>query len=204
MSLFDAESRAELYTAEYAETVGGSAIAAEAIAAPWRECSGEDRLDVLLEVDVRTYLPGDLLAKIDTATMAHSLEARSPFLDPELMQFAASIPPQLKLSGLEKKRLLRDALRDWLPSEILDRPKQGFSVPLAEWLRGDLRERARELLLDPAALGRGAFREPAVRALLDEHDAGVDRSQRIWALIMLEQWHAELVGSPGGKASAVA
>ncbi len=120
------------------------------------------------------------------------------------MQFAASIPAELKLSGMEKKKLLRDALRPWLPSEILDRPKQGFSVPLADWLRGDLRGWAREVLLDPIALGRGVFRTSAVRTLLDEHDAGVDHSQRLWALIMLEQWQAELVDSPARVASAVA
>ena len=83
--------------------------------------------------------------------MAHSLEARSPFLDPELMQFAASIPAPMKLRGMEKKVILRDALRAWLPGPILDRPKQGFSVPIAEWLRTDLRDYSRDLLLDPAA-----------------------------------------------------
>src|SRR5436853_558105 len=92
VSLFDAEQRAWLYSDEHRLALGEGGIAAEAIAEPWREASGHDRLDVLLEVDVRTYLPGDLLTKIDIATMAHSLEARSPFLDPALMQFAASIP----------------------------------------------------------------------------------------------------------------
>jgi asparagine synthase (glutamine-hydrolysing) len=192
VSLFDREQRAALYGGEPPAALGGSRIAAEAIAEPWREAGGEDRLDVLLEVDVRTYLPGDLLTKIDIATMAHSLEARSPFLDPQLMQFAASIPAPMKLRGMEKKRILRDALRAWLPDSILDRPKQGFSVPLAAWLRTDLREYSRELLLDPASFSQQRFRPSAIEALLDEHGAGRDHSQRIWALLMLELWQTEV------------
>ena len=125
--------------------------------------------------------------------MAHSLEARSPFLDPELMQFAASIPAAMKLRGMEKKRILRDSLRAWLPDTILDRPKQGFSVPMAEWLRGELREYSREVLLDPASLSGQRFRPGAVEGLLDEHVAGSDHSQRIWALMMLELWRTEVV-----------
>ncbi len=193
VSLFDREQREDLYSDEYRAELGGSDFAAEAIAEPWREASGDDRLDVLLEVDVRTYLPGDLLTKIDIATMAHSLEARSPFLDPELMQFAASIPAAMKLKGMEKKRILRDALRAWLPASILDRPKQGFSVPMAEWLRGELREYSREVLLDPASLSGRRFRPGAVEGLLDEHVAGSDHSQRIWALMMLELWRTEVL-----------
>ena len=111
----------------------------------------------MLEVDVATYLPDDLLAKIDIATMAHSLEARSPLLDHELMEFAASIPAELKVRGTREEVVLRDALRGWLPDEILDRPKQGFGVPLGDWLRGDLRDWARDVLLDPATLDRGYF-----------------------------------------------
>jgi asparagine synthase (glutamine-hydrolysing) len=193
VSLFDSAQRARLYSDEYRAGLGGTNVVAEAIAEPWREASGSDRLDQLLEVDVRTYLPGDLLTKIDIATMAHSLEARSPFLDPEMMQFAASIPAPMKLRGMEKKVILRDALRAWLPDSILDRPKQGFSVPLAEWLRGELREYSREVLLDPASLSHGRFRPGAVQDLLDRHHAGQDHSQRIWALLMLEQWRAEVL-----------
>jgi asparagine synthase (glutamine-hydrolysing) len=196
VSLFDRERRARLYDDAYAAELAGSRVASEAIAEPWREASGRTRLDLLLEVDVRTYLPGDLLAKIDIATMAHSLEARSPFLDPEMMQFAAAIPAAMKLHGMQKKLILRDALRGWLPDSILDRPKQGFSVPLADWLRGDLREYSREVLLDSSSLSRERFRPGAVRGLLDGHLAGEDNSHRIWALLMLELWKAEVVDEP--------
>ena len=148
----------------------------------------------MLEVDVETYLAGDLILKIDIATMAYALEARSPFLDHDLMQLAASIPAELKVRGQEKKWILREALRDWLPGDLLDRPKQGFSVPLSAWLRGDLRSWAREVLLDPGTLERGYFRREAVEDLLDRHTAGVDDDdQRIWSLLMLELWHREYV-----------
>jgi asparagine synthase (glutamine-hydrolysing) len=126
--------------------------------------------------------------------MAHSLEARSPFLDHQLMEFAASVPAGLKVRGTEKKALLRDALRGWLPDSILDGPKRGFSVPMADWLRGELKGYAMESLLDPVAVGRGYFREPYVRRLLDEHVAGLaDNSFRIWTLLMFELWHREFV-----------
>jgi asparagine synthase (glutamine-hydrolysing) len=203
VSLFDAGQRAWLYTDEHRAALGDGGVAAEAIAEPWREASGRDRLDVLLEVDVRTYLPGDLLTKIDIATMAHSLEARSPFLDPALMQFAASIPAPMKLRGMEKKVVLRDALRSWLPETILDRPKQGFSVPLADWLRGDLRDYSRDLLLDPAALSRSRFRPAALETLLSEHEAGTEHAHRIWALMMLELWRTEVL-EPRAATSAAA
>ena len=148
----------------------------------------------MLDVDVNTYLPGDLLAKMDIASMAHSLEARSPLLDHEFMQMAASLPAEMKLRGTEKKVGLRDALRAWLPDDILDRPKRGFEVPIADWLRGDLRDYAHELLLDSTARGRGYFRESYVRDILRRHEAGAeDNARRIWSLLMFESWHRELI-----------
>ena len=192
MAWFDAEQRRSLYTAEFA--AGRNAEPYDAIGASWATASGASVIDKMLEVDVDTYLAGDLIPKIDIATMAHALEARSPFLDHELMQLAASIPATLKVRGSEKKWILREALREWLPNDLLDRPKQGFSVPLSAWLRTDLRSWSREILLDPATLGRGYFRAAEVEALLDRHTAGVDADDhRIWSLLMLELWHREYV-----------
>ncbi len=192
VSWFDLGQRRELYTAAFAPRAG---LAAEDfIAASWWGASGETVIDKVLEVDVETYLVGDLIAKIDIATMAHGLEARSPFLDHELMQLAASIPASLKIRRSEKKWILREALRGWLPDEILDRPKQGFSVPLSSWLRTDLRSWAREVLLDRETLDRGYFESQAVTRLLDRHAAGDDDDdKRIWALLMLELWHREFI-----------
>ena len=193
MSAFDQSQRTNLYTHEFAATVDQS-FTSGVIADPWGEASGEDVLDIMLEVDVATYLPGDLITKIDIATMAYALEARSPLLDHELMEFAASIPAEMKVDGREKKWVFREALRDWLPSDILDRPKQGFTVPIAHWLRGELRDLAREVLLDRDSLGRGYFRREAVQSMLDRHSAGADEeTKRLWALFMFELWHREFV-----------
>lgn len=195
MAYFDDTQRDELYTDEFKAQLGKS-LAPSVIADPWSTASGRSLLDVMLEVDVESYLPADLLVKIDIATMAHSLEARSPLLDPEVMSLAASLPPELKVHRLEKKVILREALRGWLPNEILDRPKRGFGVPLVHWLRVELREWSREILLDGVATGRGYFRTAAVQEMLDRHaDGRDDCSMRIWALLMLELWHREFVDS---------
>jgi asparagine synthase (glutamine-hydrolysing) len=137
--------------------------------------------------------------------MAHALEARSPFLDHQFMELAASIPADLKVRGGEKKWILRKALRGWLPDDILDRPKQGFSVPLSSWLRGDLKSWASDVLLDPCTLDRGYFEPTAVRGLLERHASGTDGdAKRIWSLMMLELWHREFVSSPSAAALEVA
>src|SRR5205823_3041104 len=130
---------------------------------PW----GGDVLDVLLEVDVRSYLPDDLLVKVDVASMAHSLEVRSPLLDHEVMEFAASLPPRYKARGTRRKRIVRRAYQGVVPDSTLNGPKRGFGVPLVDWFRGDLERYAREVLLDPVTTQRGYTRPDAVRAILD-------------------------------------
>jgi asparagine synthase (glutamine-hydrolysing) len=196
VSHFKDDERRALYTREYADLVGASG-APEVIAAPWREASGASVVDKVLQVDVETYLADDLLVKADIATMAHSLEGRSPFLDHELMEFAAALPPELKLRGMERKVLLRRALRAWLPDEILDRPKMGFGVPLGAWFRGELAGYVTDVLLDPAATRRGYFDPAQVRDLIDRHVTGAeDASSRLWTLLMHEWWHREFVDQP--------
>jgi asparagine synthase (glutamine-hydrolysing) len=159
-----------------------------------------------LKIEATTYLPDDLIAKIDIATMAHALEARSPFLDHQLMEMAATIPADLKVRGREKKWILREALRGWLPDDILDRPKQGFSVPLSSWLRTDLHGWTREVLLDRTTRDRGYFDPDAVQGLLDRHAAGNDGdAKRIWALLMHELWHRDFIDvGAGAELPAVA
>lgn len=190
VTLFDADQRTALYTPEFIAATG---VDAEGVVrATWSAGSGDSVIDRMLELDATTYLVDDLIAKVDIATMAHGLEARSPLLDHELMEFAAAIPANLKVRGQEKKWILREAMRGWLPDEILDRPKQGFSVPLSRWLRTDLRDWAEEILLDRETLQRGYFRPAGVRKLLARHAAGSDGdAKRIWALLMLELWHRE-------------
>jgi asparagine synthase (glutamine-hydrolysing) len=204
VACFAPDQRARLYTEELAASVAG--VDPERIVVDaWDGASGEAALDKMLEVDATTYLPGDLLVKMDIATMAYALEARSPLLDHEVMELAASIPAELKLRGRQKKALFRDALREWLPDSVLDRRKQGFSVPGAAWFRGELRDYAREVLLDPGALSRGYFRPAEVSGLLERHAAGrADESPRIWALLMLELWHREFIDARRGAPLAAA
>lgn len=144
----------------------------------------------LLDVNLTTYLPDDLLIKTDRCSMAASLEARSPFMDHKLVELAARIPSNLKLRGKVTKFILKEAAAGLLPDDIIRRPKHGFGVPVGRWFRERLREYAREILLDPGTLARGYFREAAVRQLLDEHTSGArNHGQRIWTLLTFEWWH---------------
>ena len=164
--------RDRLYTEEYRELIGRSVVP-DVMAGPWRESSAGSLLDVMLDVDVQTYLPDDLLVKMDIATMASSLEARSPLLDHELMEFAASLPASCKLRGREKKVALRAALRGWVPDEILDAPKRGFRLPLADWFRGELARLCARRAARPAARSAAAtFASDYVRSLVERHVGG--------------------------------
>jgi asparagine synthase (glutamine-hydrolysing) len=147
----------------------------------------------LQQLDIETYLPGDLLLKADLASMAHSLELRSPFLDHDVVALGLALPDSLKTRGREGKVALRRAFAADLPEEVGRRGKTGFGVPLGRWFRSDLRELARDLL----AQDRGWFRQETVQRLLDEHEAGrVDHGHRLWCLLMLELWVREHVEAP--------
>jgi asparagine synthase (glutamine-hydrolysing) len=197
MSMFDRGQRDYLYTPEFGHVVGnGDAL--RLIESAWTNADGESLVNVMLEVDANSYLPDNLLVKADIATMASSLEGRSPFLDHELMEFAAALPGDLKLRGTEKKVVLRDALRGWIPDRILDGPKFGFGLPMVgDWFRGDLRGYISEVLTDPGTLKRGYFREDRMRAFLDDHLEGTrEYGMQLWGLMMLELWHREVVDAP--------
>lgn len=161
----------DLYRARYAETAGA------------------DPLARMQDVDLGIYLVDDLLVKTDRLSMAHSLEARVPFLDPEVAEFAFSLPRRMKVRGFQKKRLLRKALEPLLPKEIVHGRKQGFSIPIAAWLRGPLEPFARETL-SPATLERQGLLEPAaVTPILDRHCSGQeDLSRQVWGLMALTLW----------------
>jgi asparagine synthase (glutamine-hydrolysing) len=204
VSVFDAAARDALYAPDFSRSLADRDDAGEVLLGPWREASGAELLDQLLEVDATVYLPGDLLAKIDVATMAYSLEARSPLLDHEFMELAASIPPRYKARGVQRKVSLRNAMRGWLPDEIIDGRKQGFELPVARWLRTDLAPFMREVLLDPAAAERGWARPREVASLIDEHVAGtVDHGRKLWSLLALELW-AHSLASPTPELDAIA
>ena len=166
----------------------------------YNKSDARDFIDSTLFVDSMTYLPNDLLVKVDITSMANSLEGRSPFLDHKLMEFAAQIPSGLKLKGLTTKYILKKALRNLLPREILRRGKAGFGVPLGKWFRGEMKDYAYETLLDERSVKRGYFRKEAVQDLLDEHTSGkINHGQCIWSLIVLELWHHRFIDSSHEK-----
>ena len=155
----------------------------------FKRANGIGIVDAMLLTDQMTYLPNDLLVKVDIATMAVSLEARSPFLDHHVIEFAASLPEKLKLRRLTTKYLLKKVLRKLLPSENLDRRKMGFGVPIGHWFRGKMQPFLREVILSDRALRRGLFKPEAVRQLVELHTRGErDYSHQLWTLLMLELW----------------
>jgi asparagine synthetase B (glutamine-hydrolysing) len=179
---------AGLYREEVRRVVG--ATWEEEVLVRWRGLPVDmDDLDAALALDYGLYLPETLLAKMDIASMANSLEVRSPFLDHVLLEYAATIPGALKIAGGVSKALLREALADLLPPEILRGPKRGFSAPVASWLRGPLRPFAQECLLSRARGVPEFFRPEAVRALWEAHQSGRENhAMRLWALLVFEVW----------------
>jgi asparagine synthase (glutamine-hydrolysing) len=177
----------------------------EEVLGRWRGLPADmDDLDAALALDYGLYLPETLLAKMDIASMANSLEVRSPFLDHVLLEYAATIPGGLKVAGGTTKTLLRDTVRDLLPREILHGPKRGFSAPVGKWLRGPLRPYAEEMLLHPRGIPE-FFRAAAVRALWDAHQSGRENhAMRLWALLVFEVWFRTWMdgNGPGGRGVA--
>ena len=151
-------------------------------------------VDKLLYLDSKTYLPGDILTKVDRMSMAASLEARVPLLDHKLIDFVTKIPPELKLKGLETKYIFKKAMEGIVPHEILYREKQGFGVPINEWINSNLRERIHHELQENRTLERGYFEAKYIKTLLDEHSSNRrDNSYQLWILWMLELWHRRFV-----------
>lgn len=159
-----------------------------------------DAAERTLATDVVSYLPYDLLVKVDITSMANSLEARSPFLDHEVMEFAARLPLSLKLRGRESKYLLKKAFADLLPPENINRSKMGFGVPVGEWFRGSLRAMLTDTLLSDTAVARGYFNRSVLSEMVNDHIARrTDYGAQLWALFMLELWHKEFLGSASQK-----
>jgi asparagine synthase (glutamine-hydrolysing) len=166
------------------------------------ETEGADELARLQDVDLGIYLVDDLLVKTDRASMAHSLEARVPYLDTVVTNMALALPTRHKLRGLSKKVLLRKAAAPLLPREIVNGKKRGFSIPAAAWLRGELEPFARDTLSPETVTRQGYFRPDVVERLLDEHVAGrEDRSRQLWGLLAFTLWHQQHVERAPRQAS---
>jgi asparagine synthase (glutamine-hydrolysing) len=161
--------------------------------------SGRDHwLSALQQLDIRHYLPLDILTKVDRMSMAHSLEARVPLLDHVLAEFAATIPPGMKLRQGRTKHIFKRALEGTLPAEILHRPKRGFAVPLGRWFRGSLNTFLRDLLLSSRCRERGILDTAHIARLLDRHDRGRELDLHLWTLISFEMWCRRFLDEPIG------
>ena len=200
---FTPEAKAGLCLPEFQDAAPDDSYAL--LEAVFASSDAGNAVDQALDADVQTYLPDDLLVKVDIATMAHGLEGRSPFLDHELMAFAATLPPDLKVRSREKKYLLRRLAARRLPPHLLTLPKKGFSVPIDHWFRGELLPFTRDVLLDGRLAARGYFDMKAVRRLVDEHAAGTTAwHSQLWNLLMLELWHRMFIDQrPAGAPAAV-
>ncbi|MEP6703493.1 MAG: asparagine synthase (glutamine-hydrolyzing) [Acidobacteriota bacterium] len=153
-----------------------------------------EAIDRLLYLDSKTYLPSDILTKVDRMTMANSLEARAPLLDHKLIEFVMGVPSNLKIKGIETKYILKKAMEGIVPQEILYREKQGFGVPIREWINAQLRERIHSDLNDSRTLERGYFEKSYIQTLIREHaNKRRDHSYQLWLLWMLELWHRKFV-----------
>jgi asparagine synthase (glutamine-hydrolysing) len=192
MQVFSLEQRAGLWTSEARSEIGVLASPGVLLGAP-----ATGGIAALQSLDVRTYLPGDLLPKSDIASMAHSLELRSPLLDHRVLELGLALPERLKQRGREGKVGLRQAFAAELPEIVAARRKSGFGLPLASWFRGELKTLAHDVLLDDRARARGWLQIDAVERLLGEHEAArADHGHRLWTLVMLELWQRAHVDAP--------
>ncbi len=193
ISIFNESRRGELYEDAFVERLP-NVDPFSFLHTAWQRVGSRDPLTAASLADLITYLPCDLNTKVDIASMAHGLECRQPFLDYRLVEFAISLPSNLKWRFGKGKYLLRQALGHLLPPAIWKRRKMGFGVPLADWFRAELRDTLHDVLLSPTAQQRGYFRPQAVERLVQEHDQRqFDHSARLWALLVLELWHREWV-----------
>jgi asparagine synthase (glutamine-hydrolysing) len=206
VGLFDEPGRAALYADGFLDTLASAgsrnpseADPASVLARALSAAPKRDSVTRAMVADLLTYLPGDLLAKVDLSSMAHSLECRGPFLDHRVVELALAMPlrRKLRLRRGRSKVVLKQAFADLLPPAIASRPKMGFGVPIDRWFRGELKDELRSVLLDPVSLDRGLFRPEEIATLIDDHVQGRrDHAYRLWALLMLELWFRHHIDDP--------
>ena len=194
--LFSARFRSELQGYDAVEVFRRHAARAPA----------QDSLSLVQYLDLKTYLVGDILTKVDRASMAHSLEVRVPLLDHKLVEWMSGLPPTWKLNRGEGKYIFKKAMGSYLPSGILERRKMGFAVPLAAWFRGPLRQPLRDAVLGPRLMDSGLFNAEALRELVEQHQSGSrDHSAALWALLMFESFQQRMdQPEPNGMNPALA
>ncbi len=186
VSIVPEHRRRALYSPEFRRALDGYR-AADLLRGHAMRDPSRDPLSLVQYLDMKTYLPGDILVKVDRAGMAHSLEVRMPFLDHHFVEWVARLPPGVKMRGGRSKHILKQSLKGRVPAETLDRPKMGFSVPLADWLRGPFRPQLEEAIAGPALAGSGWFDPATLSRLAAEHRRGLsDHSAALWALLMFD------------------
>lgn len=169
------------------ESIFSNSIATEFIS-HFNQGKGLAKLDQLVRSDLAYYLPGDILTKVDLASMANSLELRSPMLDVNVVEWGLSLPTKYKIKGFETKHILKDLARRLVPAELIDRPKMGFGIPRAEWLRTGMRELVIDTLTDTTAVQRGWFNPKEVSRVIETHMSHKDQDNLIWPMLILELW----------------
>ena len=193
VSAIDRPTKESLYTKDFKNRLNGD-DPADILETWFAKSNGIGIVDATMFTDQQTYLPNDLLVKVDIASMANSLEARSPFLDHKVIEFAASLPENIKLRGTETKYLLKKAASKLVPREVLYRKKMGFGVPLTHWFRGEMKGFLCENLLSEKFAKRGIIKAEVVKKLVDEHiNAERDHVWQLWTLLMLELWFQKFI-----------
>jgi asparagine synthase (glutamine-hydrolysing) len=193
VSAIDRETKQNLYTEDFSRQVS-KFDSAQFLQAWFAKANGISIVDATMSTDQMTYLPNDLLVKMDIASMAVSLEARSPFLDHKVIEFAASLPEAIKIRGKETKYLLKKVASRIVPREVLYRKKMGFGVPLTHWFRNGMKDFLREVLLSEKSLKRGVVKPEMVRNFVEQHTTGKqDFTNQLWTLLMLELWFQRFV-----------
>ncbi|WP_298866777.1 asparagine synthase (glutamine-hydrolyzing) [uncultured Gimesia sp.] len=188
VGIFDTERRLEMYSSEFREQLGNFDTD-EFLLDAYQLCPDRDFVTRTTAADVLSYLPCDILTKVDIASMAHSLECRSPFLDHHVAELAAAMPLNLKMNKGRGKQILTDTFSDLLPESIQTRKKMGFGVPLNNWFRNELKPLLFDVLLDQRAIDRQIFNPAMVEQLISEHlNLQWDHSARLWSLLVLEMW----------------
>ncbi|HEX5126009.1 MAG TPA: asparagine synthase-related protein, partial [Rhodocyclaceae bacterium] len=206
VSVLRDDMRANLYSSSFKSKLGGYS-AQEVFNRHAARANTDDPLGLAQYIDLKTYLVGDINTKVDRASMAHSLEVREPLMDHPLVEWLATLPTSLKIRGMQGKYVFKKALEPMLPDDVLYRPKMGFSVPLARWFRGPLRQRVRDALLGPVLADTGFFNRDYLLHLLDAHQSGArDYSAPLWSLLMFEAFlrQAQSVAAPIAEPVAMA
>jgi asparagine synthase (glutamine-hydrolysing) len=199
--LRDADRQALYSTAFRAELGGYSAL--EVFRAHAERAQTDDALALVQYIDLKTYLVGDINTKVDRASMAHSLEVREPLMDHPLVEWLATLPSNYKLRGAEGKWLFKKALEPWLSHDLLYRRKMGFSIPLAKWFRGPLKQRVRDAVLGERLADSGFFDPATLRRLVEQHQSGArDHSAPLWSLLMFEAFLRTFGATPPARRPA--